>query len=129
MGPILHSMALDTGGANMRIKVSVTGATGRSGSCQLNNSLRNHAGKYELHATKRARSAPDLIDPNYREATYCYLVDLTRGFAVAGPIAKTEPHIILQYAADAFMPPSSDNQWSQIRPILSTFYSSGGNYL
>ena len=127
MVPILHSMALDTGGANMRIKVLVTGATGCSGSHQLNNILHNHAGKYELHATKRARSALDLIDPNWREATSFYVVDLTRAFAVASLIAKTEPGIILHYAADTFVPPSSDNQWSQIRPVLSTFCSSGGS--
>jgi nucleoside-diphosphate-sugar epimerase len=107
MVPILHSMALEAGGAKKSMKVLVTGSTGRSGSHQLNNIHHNHAGEYELHATKRARSSLDLIDPNGQEATSFH----TDAFGLADLIAKTEPGIILHYAADTFIPPSSDNPY------------------
>ena len=65
---------------------------------------------FDVLLTGKKNGAQILFDPNYRKATYCYL-DLTRDFAVAGLITKTEPHIIVQYAANAFIPPSSDDSY------------------
>jgi GDP-4-dehydro-6-deoxy-D-mannose reductase len=90
-------------------KLLITGATGCAGSYQIKNICENYKGQYNIYATKRARSSLERIDPENQKTVAFHIRDLTDAFAIADLIGEIQPEIIMHYAADTFIPPSSHN--------------------